>query len=189
MASTDQDPCDSATLLGARQGDRGALERLLMAVAGPVYRAAAARLGEGPDAEDAAQEALLRIARGIRGFRGQARLGTWAYRIALRTAADRQAARERAERRHRELARSARPGAGVRPEAELEREEDRSRVRAAVGELPPEQREVVVLRLWEGLGYPEVARVLGCPVPTVHSRMARALERLRGSLAPREGGP
>jgi RNA polymerase sigma-70 factor, ECF subfamily len=59
-----------------------------------------------------------------------------------------------------------------------------SEVRAAVDSLPVIWREIVVLRDMEDLSYAEIAEVLGCPVGTVMSRLARAREALRRSLTP-----
>lgn len=61
-------------------------------------------------------------------------------------------------------------------------------VRAALAELPPEQREVVELAYFAGLAYPEVAERMGIPLGTVKSRMRLALERLRALLRARDLG-
>jgi RNA polymerase sigma-70 factor, ECF subfamily len=68
------------------------------------------------------------------------------------------------------------------PEILLMREEDKQSVRRAVEELPLELREVVVLRELEGLSYKEIAAIVGIPLGTVMSRLARARERLHQRL-------
>ena len=175
----------------ARRGDRIAMERLLERLAEPFYRLAASRLGSGPDAEDAAQEALLKVARGLESFRGQAAFSTWSYTVAWRAIVDRARGRKREARDGRErgagstededpLAHLPDPAPG--PVEMAAGGESRAALRAALERLPEEQRDVVVLRLWEGLSFAVIAEVLACPVPTAQSRMARALERLRGLL-------
>ena len=74
---------------------------------------------------------------------------------------------------------------------EMLRSETSSRVQAAVGGLPPEQRMVVVLRYTQGLSYDEIAEALGCSAGTVASRLNRAhrtLERRLAHLAWAKGG-
>ena len=68
------------------------------------------------------------------------------------------------------------------PEQDLMHDEDAAAVAAAVSHLPAREREVLVLRHYHDLPFPEVARLLGEPVTTVKSRMARALERLKAEL-------
>jgi RNA polymerase sigma-70 factor (ECF subfamily) len=68
------------------------------------------------------------------------------------------------------------------PEAPLQQQEDRELLGQALAELPPEFREVIVLRELEGLSYKEIAAVTGSPIGTVMSRLARARERLEQSL-------
>jgi RNA polymerase sigma-70 factor (ECF subfamily) len=65
---------------------------------------------------------------------------------------------------------------------------DVQRLRGAIEELPPDYREVVVLRELEGLNYQEIAAVAGVPVGTVMSRLSRARGRLRRRLAACSGG-
>jgi RNA polymerase sigma-70 factor (ECF subfamily) len=70
------------------------------------------------------------------------------------------------------------------PEALALRQQTVERVRRAVEELPPDFREVIVLRELEGLSYKEIAAVAGVPVGTVMSRLSRARERLLAILTP-----
>jgi RNA polymerase sigma-70 factor (ECF subfamily) len=63
------------------------------------------------------------------------------------------------------------------------RSEDRQRLRQALEGLPPESREVLVLREFEGFSYKDIARIAGIPQGTVMSRLARARERLQQTLA------
>jgi RNA polymerase sigma-70 factor (ECF subfamily) len=153
-----------------------------------VYRVVASVLGP-VEAEDATQEVFLNILSGFGGFEGRSRLSTWIYRVATNVAL------RRIERRRRSVLEPLEEKepvlAGGDPEAEASSEEQRERLRAALERLPAEQRSVVVLRAMEGLPFEEVARILGIPVPTAQSRMARAKERLllllRGTLEPHGG--
>jgi RNA polymerase sigma-70 factor (ECF subfamily) len=69
------------------------------------------------------------------------------------------------------------------PDAELERSRVRSALVAAMGELSAEQRAVVDLTYFHGLGYRDIAEILSCPVDTVKTRMFHARRRLRQALS------
>jgi len=77
-----------------------------------------------------------------------------------------------------------RPDDGLDPEALVMQQQEVEKVQRAVRELPADFREVIVLRELEGLSYKEIAAVAGIPMGTVMSRLARARERLLGSLGP-----
>jgi RNA polymerase sigma-70 factor (ECF subfamily) len=136
------------------------------------------------DAEDVVQEAYLRALQFFDGFHGGDGR-SWLLRIVRNTCytwlhknRSREPTTPFEEKIH-----SA--GAGPGPEALLQRQEDSRLLRQAVEELPVEFREVVVLRELEGLSYKEIAGVVGIPLGTVMSRLARARERLHQSLAGR----
>ena len=77
-----------------------------------------------------------------------------------------------------------RPDDGLDPEALLIQRQAVERVRRAVEGLPVDHREVIVLRELEGMSYKEIAAVVGIPIGTVMSRLARARERLLAVLGP-----
>ncbi len=137
------------------------------------------------DAEDLAQEAVLRAYRALGGAR--VREGrTWLLAIVRNvclTWLARDRGRETTTAFDEEVhAASARDGD---PEALLLERIDLERLRLAVEELPSEFREVVVLRELEGLSYKEIADVAGIPIGTVMSRLARARQRLQEQVAGR----
>src|SRR5205807_7945253 len=76
-------------------------------------------------------------------------------------------------------------GDALNPERLLLQKEDKQLVRQALEELPVEFREVMVLRELEGLSYKEIAGIIGVPMGTVMSRLARARDRLQHGLARR----
>jgi RNA polymerase sigma-70 factor (ECF subfamily) len=135
------------------------------------------------DAEDVVQEASLRAFRFYESFRG-GNGRAWFLRI-VRNAAFTALKRNRADETNvvfdEEL-----HGAGdppVDPGMEIDRELDRKRVRAAIEELPPEFREVVTLRELEECSYKEIGDIVGVPIGTVMSRLARAREQLHRILS------
>jgi RNA polymerase sigma-70 factor (ECF subfamily) len=163
----------------ARDGDRGALERLLARYDRYVFGVALLTLGHRRDAQDAAQEALIKAMRGLQGFKGESSFDTWLYRVTVNTCRDLQ----RRQARRPEAPLEAVPpveAEGGPLQATLEREH-RHAIWEAVQELEPALREVVVLHYYLDLPGAEIAQVTGSPVGTVYWRLHQAREAL-GSL-------
>jgi len=189
MADTDQ-----GLLEQARTGDRDALERLLERHQRRVFRFGMKMCGEEEDAKDVLQETLIAAARGIRDFRGASSVSTWLYTIARsfcikrhRTSKFAPGQVESLEERSSEVRGMA--DAGRDPEDAAAGNQVRSALQAAISELEPMYREVLVLRDVEGLSAPEVADVLGLSVEAVKSRLHRARVAVRQRIAPVLGTP
>jgi RNA polymerase sigma-70 factor (ECF subfamily) len=135
-------------------------------------------------AEDVAQQSLVKaIGRG--GWRGEGTLVGWLTRIVVNEARNASLARRRRSR-HEEVAGAARigrPGGGSEDLGDLERRELEAALDAHLDRLPEDLRVPLVLRYCEGLTHEEVAQALGLASGTASSRVRRALERLRESLA------
>jgi RNA polymerase sigma-70 factor, ECF subfamily len=177
----------------AQTGDRDALEALLRRHHDRLWALCRRLTGNHADAEDALQDAMIAIARGIHGYDGRAAFTTWSYRVATNTCLD-----ELRRRRRRPVPDmpgavgagplSDGPGGGlVAPPAPaaVEAVADRLDIDAALARLPQDFRAAVVLRDLCDLDYAEIARVLGIPLGTVRSRIARG----RGQLADLLGNP
>jgi RNA polymerase sigma-70 factor (ECF subfamily) len=185
------DANDTELVEAARAGDRRALDALLARHERRIYDFGLRMCRHPADAEDVLQETLVSMARGVRDFRGASSLSTWLYAIARshcikkrrrgRSVAAQATLEE--DGRGRSLAERVATTAPD-PEESAEQREVRARVRAAIEELPPGQREVLVLRDVEGLTAPEVAQVLGIRVDAVKSRLHRARVAVRERLAP-----
>ena len=169
----------------AREGDRAALEQLLRDQYDHIYALARRLLGDQRDAEDATQEALVAIVRGLSRFDGRSALGTWVYRITTNVCLD-----ELRRRRRRPDTTQLQPGdhrATVAPSESVV--DDRLEIDAALTSLAPEYRAAVVLRDLCDLDYSEIGEVLGIPPGTVRSRIARGRAALARSLAGNQPGP
>jgi RNA polymerase sigma-70 factor, ECF subfamily len=153
-----------------------------------VYAAAQRILGRRAEAEDVTQEVFLRLWRDPGRFdprRGE--LGSYLRMMARSRALDlwrQEQAAGRARDRLRLLTRGTEARPDERPAASAEREELRRDVRAALGRLPPAQREALVLGYWGSLTADEVARRAGVPFGTARSRMRLGLEKLRRECGP-----
>lgn len=165
-------------------GDTGAFDRLVECYAPRMFRIVRAQVGEASDAEDLVQETFLNAFVALPRFRFGARFSTWLYRIMVNTV--RQHQRKFARRRELDAKahKTAEPWEAA--DAPLERREAREKVRRAVADLPEEYRTAVLLREWAELTYAEIAEILGCPLGTVDSRIARARQMLAERLAPHE---
>ncbi len=148
-------------------------------------------LGNRQDAEDAVQETMLRAWRQIEGFRGEAAVKSWLYRIAVNYCTDqlRMRSRRPAPASIEEMAEQGfEPAAGeADPERELERRDRRGRLRQALESLPEEQRVPLILFAQEGMKYEAIAELMQLPSGTVKSRIARARSRLIEILETEDG--
>lgn len=158
--------------LAARDGDQAALARFVR-LTQPDVRRFCASLSDPTSADDLTQETYLRALGALRGFRGDASARTWLLSIARNVAAD--AVRRRGYRRRlfgrlQPRAETApAPGGAVHAADLLDR-------------LDTDRRAAFTLTQMLGLSYAEAAEVLGCPVGTIRSRVARAREDLVEAL-------
>ncbi|WP_117000856.1 RNA polymerase sigma factor [Desertimonas flava] len=176
---------DDATLVAAAQaGDRSALDALLRRHYDRVHAICRRVSGSSRDADDAAQEAMISIVRGLPRFDGRAAFTTWIYRIATNAALDEARRRGRRPMLH---AVTDEDGPALEQADPLshrlvEGAGDRMALDAALAALPEEFRTAVVLRDVGDLDYAEIAETLGVPVGTVKSRIARGRMLLARAL-------
>ncbi|PYQ23470.1 MAG: RNA polymerase subunit sigma-24 [Acidobacteria bacterium] len=178
-------PSDEELVEQFQQGDSSAFDALVRRwdrkVQGAIYRL----VGPSEDVRDLSQETLLKAYRGLRTFKKEARFSSWLYQIALNVCRDRmRRGRGRSYVSFDELTDGGEsPGEAGRSALELIESRDLSRqVAAAVAALPVEQREVIVLKEYQGLTFVEIAEALDVPLSTVKTRLYRGLGQLRQQL-------
>jgi RNA polymerase sigma-70 factor (ECF subfamily) len=137
--------------------------------------------GRHSETEDLCQETFLQIFRSYSRFERGTNLDAWVYRIAMNVSVD-HLRRKSKERKIEENLRAAGPVAAESAAGDPETE---AAVRKAVDELPPQQKAVVVLRMFEGLSHDKIAQIVEAPVATVRWRLFAALERLEHVLGRR----
>lgn len=170
-------------------GDEAAFEVLAGQVRPRVYRWALVQTGDPDDAEDATQEALVRLYLGIPRFRADSRFETWLFAV-VRSAA--MAVVRRRERRrdtmdrYTTLAANAVSTESADPLRQMRVEEAARLVRAFLRDLPQRQRQVFDLVDLQGLGPKEAAHLIGANPATVRTHLLRARRKLRAWLL--EGG-
>ena len=174
---------EQALLMRAQQGDGAAFEEIVRAHEATVYHLALRQLGNREDAEDAAQEVFLKAYTSLAGFRGDSKLSVWLYRITNNVCID------FLRRRRETVSLSAENEEGESVELELaderfdpvalaERKDLREQVGRALNALPPEAREILLLREIGGQSYDEIAVTLELDMGTVKSRIFRARKKL-----------
>ncbi len=186
-----------------RRRDPTAAERLVATYGDRAYRLAIRITGSRQDAEEAIQDAFWSVIRKIETFRGDSGFGSWLYRIVANAAYGtlRRGCGRRLDRSldealpvFDEQGRPPEPITDWSPRVDDPslQSELRTVLTAALDELPPEYRAVVVLRDVEGLSYREVGEVLGITVASTKARVHRARlflrKRLAGYMSPGHDG-
>jgi RNA polymerase sigma factor (sigma-70 family) len=175
---------DEALMVLYANGDRQAAQALAQRVTPRVLAYAARMLGgDRAEAEDVAQETMLRLWRMAPDWRqGEAKVTTWAYRVATNLCIDRQRSRRRKGQVALDDAPDQPDGA---PGAEQQLQDGRrmAALEAALADLPDRQRQAVVLRHIEGLTNPEIAAVMDIGVEAVESLTARGKRALAAGLS------
>jgi RNA polymerase sigma-70 factor (ECF subfamily) len=185
-----RDEIEEALAARARDGVPGAFSTLVGRYQHRIYRLALRLSGNESDAEEIAQEAFLRAHRAMRTFRGQARFGTWLYRITVNEALMRKRAASRRgaaalEELHSD---SENPSLWFAvPDADelLNNKASAERVRDALDRLDDDHRSALVLRDLEELPAEVVAQILGISADAVRQRARRARLKMRELLVRR----
>ena len=182
---------DEELLLAVQAGDTNSFGALVARWERPLFHFVYRMISRTEDARDICQETFLRILKKNQRFKPGAKFSTWMYQIALNLCRDQLRKKRRwsalvVEGGERIEAQSRRPDGqkGTADPAEAaERRERCEAVTRALTMIPPEQREVLILKEFEGMKFREIAEILGCPESTVKSRMYYGLNGLKSVLA------
>ncbi len=181
---------DELLLAGLRAGEESAFETLVENYQQPVYNLVHRLVRDPAETSDVVQEVFLKIFRKVNSFRGESSLRTWIYRIAVNEVHNysRWQIRHCGQEVGLEGDGDSRCPCDLLPAADgspyeyvLDRERHRL-IEAALADLNPNYRSVIVLRDIEDLSYEEIAEILQLPIGTVKSRILRGREALRREL-------
>ena len=167
---------EQADVRAALRGNSAAFTRLVEAYQRPVYNLAYRMLGDGDEAEEAAQETFLRAYTQLSTYQPGRKFSSWMFSIASHYCIDRLRRRRLTwlsienDEAPDEALQSAEPG----PEDAMIRDEKETVVHKMLAALPPDYRLPVVLRYWYDLSYEEIAETTHSTVSAVKSRLFRA---------------
>ena len=166
-------------------GDANAFETLVLEYEKNVYNIALRMTGNSEDAADMTQEAFIKAYNSLQSFRGDSKFSVWLYRIVSNVCLDFLRSKNRrptvslsVEDDDGEDAQLDVADESQSPELLLDRKLTRDSVRRALDSLPPDYRQILLLREIQGLSYDEIAQALSLEVGTVKSRIFRARKRL-----------
>lgn len=172
---------DSELIARARTGDRDAQDALVVQHYDDCWRYALRLLGNRADAEDAVQDTFMRAMAALPHYREHERFRGWLFTILVNQCRNTAVSRGRRERRFSPLdAETATQALGAVAPAPLADDE----LANAIAQLDPLQREAVLLKLGEGMGYAELSQVTGASESALKMRVKRGCERLRELLGP-----
>jgi RNA polymerase sigma-70 factor, ECF subfamily len=166
-----------------KDGDARALDALCTRHADRIHRIALHILRDPDDANDAAQEAMVKLVRRIRQFRGESQFSTWLHRLVVNTCKDVAQARWAAERRTEPLREDTRVARDGDPARALAESEARRELGACLAELPRAQATVVALADAFDVSFHDISAATGMPVGTAKSYAHRGRNGLRERLS------
>jgi RNA polymerase sigma-70 factor (ECF subfamily) len=173
------DGTDNELARAAAAGERAAFAALVHRHYDRVHRLAWRWSGARALAEDIAQDVMIKLATGIRSFRGEAEFSTWLYRLAYSTTIDHLRARQRiVPLAPSQMMALTEVASGETPEDHVIGQE----LWAAVRALPEQQRDAVLLVYGEDLSHAEAARIMECTEKTVSWHLFEARKRLKIKL-------
>lgn len=183
IAGADGDLEDYDLILLAKAGNQNAFSLLIRRYHQQLFNMLYALAGDWDDADDLAQETVLKAHRALAGFEGRAQFYTWIYRIGVNCWKD-WCKTPRAQKEVRDVSDEGRSllerqiSSDV-SDALVQKVEFQVMLEQALAKLNEEYRAAVVLREIDGLGYDEIADILGCSVGTVKSRLFRGRNQLK----------
>ena len=180
---------DDTLIRRAAQKDEQAFEQLMLLHQKAVYNICYRMAGNAEDALDLSQEVFLKLWRTLEQYQFDAAFSTWLYRMTQNACID--FLRRQKRQQHASLTVSDDEAAGKElsvpdpaplPEDRVIFNEKQEAIRTAMNDLPPDFREVLELRVVRNLPYEQIAQIMGLPVGTVKSRLARARLQLKKRL-------
>jgi len=183
---------DAELVARVQRGDKRAFDLLVLKYQRKVMRLLSRMIRDAAEVEDVAQETFIKAYRALPQFRGDSAFYTWLYRIAINTARNWQAASARRpstpnnfETEDGETFSQIDNLSDIStPESMMASRQIVETVNGAIGALPEDLRKAIVLREIEGMSYEDIAKVMGCPIGTVRSRIFRAREAIAAQLKP-----
>lgn len=169
----------------AMNGDMDSFELLIKDYQLYAYNIAYKMLGCEEDAKDAAQEALIKVYKNLKSFKGDSSFSTWLYRIVMNTCKDelrKKKSTTSIDETYEEDDGNVKlqlESSTYNPVVEYERKEVKEKLNKALSKLPEQNKSVLILRDVYGYSYEEICQIEGSPIGTVKSRINRGRKLLR----------
>ena len=172
-----------------KNGDEAAFKEIVESSQGLVYNTALGIVQNPEDAEDVTQEVFVQLYESIKSFKGESKLSTWLYRIAVSKAMDHLRKKKRKKRfayvqslfgANEELVHD--PPDFVHPGVSLDNKEKAKELFKAIDQLPAKQKIAFTLNRIESLSYQEISEIMKLSVASVESLLHRARKNLRRNL-------
>jgi RNA polymerase sigma-70 factor (ECF subfamily) len=176
------DDPDNDLIQRFRQGDRSAFNQLVLKYRNRVMGLATRMVGDRVEGEDLCQDIFVKVFQGLKSFEGGALFSTWLYRITANSCLNHKRRRGARSSGYAPEGLEANLTSAHNPDALLEKKQLRAVLEKAIGELPPEQRVVLILRDVEEQSYEAIASSLSIELGTVRSRLHRARAQLQARL-------
>ncbi len=176
-------------LLLAQRGETEAVNRLVATYQQAVFNLCYRMLGEYTEAEDAAQEALIKAVMHLHTYDPERPFKPWLLRIASNECIDRIRRRKPTvslDGMGDDGAWEWQAGHSPNPESEMLQHERQAQIQQLLGSLPPLDRSIIAMFYWEGLSYTEIGEATGLSIPAIKSRLFRA-RRMMAQLLVEEG--
>jgi RNA polymerase sigma factor (sigma-70 family) len=180
----DGERSDEALMLAWAAGEAEAFEPLYARHRAPLFRFLLRQVRVQATAEELFQDVWQRVVASRKRYRPDARFATWLYQVASNRLTDHwRAASHRPSATDEDTARLEREADPGSPDHALSVFEERRRLQRALEDLPPEQREALLLRLEQELSLEEIAAITGAGRETVKSRLRYAMDKLKARLS------
>lgn len=166
-----------------QEGDYSPASEIYDRYSGRIYNFAFRFLRNSEAAEDATQEVFVKMLKHASQFHGDAKLSTWLFSITANWCRDYLRKADNRTKESDEVLLTLPAPSELAPDRTLEKRENEQMVRKALAALTPEQREAILLSRYQGLSYAEIAKIAGCSEGAVKTRVFRAMETLKKTLA------
>ena len=168
---------DAALVERLKNGDSQAYDELVRQYDKQLFAFIIRFVNDYDLAEDIFQETWIKVIRAIKGFRGDSKLSSWLFQIALNQSRD--SLRKKGRHTHVSLDGNEALEVPSPPNVSAEKIHTKEEVKRIVASLPDKMREVIVLKYYHDLNDAEISEIAGCPEGTVKSRLHRAAKIIR----------
>ncbi len=158
-------------------GKENSFDSLVRLIASDVVNIACYYVGNIEDAKDIAQEVLIKLYRKLKGFRQEANISTWIYRIVINTSIDFIRRKRKVISFKEGITKDRKATQNIKDE--IVRRDKKVLIEEALERLPSRQKEVIIFKHFEGLKINEISKVLGCSESSVKTYLYRAVENLK----------